>query len=219
MAKDLSHPFSASVDPRQRKKSMNGLRTYHSIIKVGESIRWRTRSTTRTEGVGGCYHRTCTRATSNTHSYAYKNRRRRRITINYLHLVLIWVHRDGDKAMRVVRTRMDAARISTAQTTLEESIATFVNRVVTHPPPTVVTSHLVIGSLLSLIEYYCFGMRVFKTLSPCKRDAVVARWCEGCVRTRPPFSPNFFAPQRESETERPFLFPFFFRSEPAYRFD
>lgn len=55
-----------------------------------------------------------------------------------------------------------------SQTTLEESIATFVNRVVTSEfaaPSTDVTSHLVIGSLLSLIEYYCFGMRVFKTLN------------------------------------------------------
>lgn len=56
----------------------------------------------------------------------------------------------------------ERGHITTAQTTLEESIATFVNRVVTYPPPTGVTSHLVIGSLLSLIEYYCFGMRVFK---------------------------------------------------------
>lgn len=59
----------------------------------------------------------------------------------------------------------ERGHITTAQTTLEESIATFVNRVVTYPPPTGVTSHLVIGSLLSLIEYYCFGMRVFKTLN------------------------------------------------------
>lgn len=60
----------------------------------------------------------------------------------------------------------ERGHITTAQTTLEESIATFVNRVVTYSPPPVVTSHLVIGSLLSLIEYYCFGMRrVFKTLN------------------------------------------------------
>lgn len=62
-------------------------------------------------------------------------------------------------------TRRERGHITTAQTTLEESIATFVNRVVTYPPPPGVTSHLVIGSLLSLIEYYCFGMRVFKTLN------------------------------------------------------
>lgn len=62
-------------------------------------------------------------------------------------------------------TRRERGHITTAQTTLEESIATFVNRVVTYSPPSDVTSHLVIGSLLSLIEYYCFGMRVFKTLN------------------------------------------------------
>lgn len=71
-------------------------------------------------------------------------------------------------------TRREREHITTAQTTLEESIATFVNRVVTYSPPPVVTSHLVIGSLLSLIEYYCFGMRVFKTLN--KHMHIATRW-------------------------------------------
>lgn len=64
---------------------------------------------------------------------------------------------------------------------IEESIVTFVNRVVTRSPlPLNVTSpsHLVIGSMLSLIEYYCFGMRVFKTLNkhPCV-ESVTYRRC------------------------------------------
>lgn len=64
---------------------------------------------------------------------------------------------------------------------IEESIVTFVNRVVTLSPlPLNVTSpyHLVIGSMLSLIEYYCFGMRVFKTLNkhPCV-ESVTYRRC------------------------------------------
>lgn len=86
-------------------------------------------------------------------------------------------------------TRRERGHITTAQTTLEESIATFVNRVVTYSPPSDVTSHLVIGSLLSLIEYYCFGMRVFKTLNKHvhthrRYGGIYIRVCDECISLR-----------------------------------